>query len=101
MHFCSLGYRYSNEGYRYSPVKTHSKSYRCERGIDTHLKRVSILGLGYRYQDWVSILKNLIGILELVLHITGYRYSRVGIDTHLGYRYSNGVSVLKNHSGIL
>ncbi|KAL4319913.1 hypothetical protein GQ457_18G013260 [Hibiscus cannabinus] len=70
-------------------------------GIDTHLKRVSILGLGYRYQDWVSILKNLTGILELVLHIRGYRYSRVGIDTHLGYRYSNGVSVLKNHSGIL
>ncbi|KAK8595297.1 hypothetical protein V6N13_123177 [Hibiscus sabdariffa] len=64
-------------------------------------RRVSIRGYGYRYQDWVSILKNLTGILELVLHITGYRYSRVGIDTHLGYRYSIGVSVLKNHSGIL
>ncbi|KAL4347550.1 hypothetical protein GQ457_17G002560 [Hibiscus cannabinus] len=72
-----------------------------KRGIDTHLKEVSILGLGYRYQDWVSILKNLTGILNLVLHIRGYRYSRVGIDTHLGYRYSNGVSVLKNLTGIL
>ncbi|KAL4332214.1 hypothetical protein GQ457_07G005490 [Hibiscus cannabinus] len=37
----------------------------------------------------------------MVLHKTGYRYSRVGIGTHLGYRYSIGVSVLKNHSGIL
>ncbi|KAK9031775.1 hypothetical protein V6N11_056064 [Hibiscus sabdariffa] len=54
-----------------------------------------------QFRDWVSILKNLTGILELVLHITGYRYSRVGIDTHLGYRYSIGVSVLKNHSGIM
>ncbi|KAL4282221.1 hypothetical protein GQ457_03G015630 [Hibiscus cannabinus] len=88
-------------GYRYSPEKPHSKNYRCERGIDTHLKEVSILGLGYRYQDRVSILKNVTGILDLVLHIRGYRYSMVGIDTHLGYRYSNGVSVLKNHSGIL
>ncbi|KAL4367962.1 hypothetical protein GQ457_05G020000 [Hibiscus cannabinus] len=37
----------------------------------------------------------------MVLHKTGYRYSRVGIDTHLGYLYSIRVSVLKNHSGIL
>ncbi|KAL4383263.1 hypothetical protein GQ457_15G013600 [Hibiscus cannabinus] len=88
MHFCSIGYRYSL-------VKTHSKkSYRCERGID-------ILKEGIDTWLWVSILKNLTRILEMVLHITGYRYSRVGIDTHLGYRYSIGVSVLKNHSGIL
>ncbi|KAL4377961.1 hypothetical protein GQ457_02G025060 [Hibiscus cannabinus] len=37
----------------------------------------------------------------MVLHKTGYRYSRVGIGTHLGYRYSIRVSVLKNHSRIL
>ncbi|KAL4367662.1 hypothetical protein GQ457_05G022180 [Hibiscus cannabinus] len=68
-------------GYRYSPVKTHSKTV-------TVVKGVPILDVGYRY-------------LVMVLHKTGYRYSIVSISTHIGYRYSIRVSVLKNHSGIL
>ncbi|KAL4363872.1 hypothetical protein GQ457_04G021220 [Hibiscus cannabinus] len=88
-------------GYRYSLVKTHSKNVTVVKGVSILVKRVSILGYGYRYLDRVSILKNLTGIMEMVLHKTGYRYSRVGNDTHLGYRYSIRVSVLKNHSGIL
>ncbi|KAK9037958.1 hypothetical protein V6N11_022854 [Hibiscus sabdariffa] len=75
-------------GYRYSPVKTHLKNVTVVKGVSILVKRVSILGYGYQYQDRVSILKNLTGILEMVLHKTGYRYSRVGIGTHLGYRYS-------------
>ncbi|KAL4363226.1 hypothetical protein GQ457_04G025310 [Hibiscus cannabinus] len=82
-------------GYRYSHVKTHSKNVTVMKWVSILLKRVSILGYGYRHLDRVSILKNLTGILEMVLHKTGYRYSRVGISTHLGYRYSIRVSYSK------
>ncbi|KAK8674768.1 hypothetical protein V6N13_032871 [Hibiscus sabdariffa] len=70
-------------------------------GICFAHNRVSILKGGYRYSIGVSVLKNHSGILESFKNVTGYRYSRLGIDTHLGYQYSIGVSVLKNHSGIL
>ncbi|KAL4312492.1 hypothetical protein GQ457_01G028110 [Hibiscus cannabinus] len=58
-------------GYRYSPVKTHSKKcYRCERGTGTQ-NWVSVLGYGYRYSDTLPVRKNLTGILKMVLHKIG------------------------------